>query len=63
VETRRWWGQGCHLGAAFASYPRTELPVTERLARSVIGLPFAIDLTREDVDRVVLALRATPGIA
>lgn len=63
VETRRWWGQGCHLGAAFAGYPRTELPVTERLARSVIGLPFAIDLTREDVDRVVLALRATPGIA
>ena len=63
VETRRWWGQGCHLDAAFAGYPLTDLPVTERLARSVIGLPFAIDLAREDVDRVVLALRATPGIA
>lgn len=63
VETRRWWGRGCHQDAAFAAYPRTELPVTERLARSVIGLPFAIDLARDDVDRVVRALRATPGIA
>ncbi|MBR7619177.1 DegT/DnrJ/EryC1/StrS family aminotransferase [Phenylobacterium sp. 20VBR1] len=63
VETRRWWGDGCHLSAAFAGYPRTDLPVTERLSRSVIGLPFAIDLAREDVDRVVLALRTTPGIA
>lgn len=63
VETRRWWGRGCHQDAAFAAYPRTELPVTERLAQSVIGLPFAIDLAREDVDRVVRALRATPGIA
>ena len=63
VETRRWWGRGCHQDAAFAGYPRTDLPVTERLAQSVIGLPFAIDLVREDVDRVVLALRATPGIA
>ncbi|MBP6547233.1 MAG: DegT/DnrJ/EryC1/StrS family aminotransferase [Phenylobacterium sp.] len=63
VETRRWWGHGCHRDAAFAGYPRTDLPVTERLARSVIGLPFAIDLAREDVDRVVQALRATPGIA
>ncbi len=63
VETRRWWGDGCHLSGAFAAYPRTELPITERLARSVIGLPFAIDLAREDVDRVVLALRTTPGIA
>lgn len=63
VETRRWWGRGCHQDAAFAAYPRTELPVTERLAQSVIGLPFAIDLVREDVDRVVRALRATPGIA
>lgn len=63
VETRRWWGRGCHQDAAFAAYPRAELPVTERLARSVIGLPFAIDLARDDVDRVVRALRAAPGIA
>ena len=33
------------------------------MACSVIGLPFAIDLAREDVDRVVQALRAAPGIA
>ena len=63
VETRRWWGHGCHRDAAFAGYPRTDLPVTEQLACSVIGLPFAIDLAREDVDRVVQALRAAPGIA
>ena len=58
-----WSGYGFHRDAAFAGYPRTDLPVTEQLACSVIGLPFAIDLAREDVDRVVQALRAAPGIA
>ena len=58
IETRRWWGMGCHESPAFAGSPQTELPVTERLARSCIGLPFAVDLTDRDVRRIATALRA-----
>jgi dTDP-4-amino-4,6-dideoxygalactose transaminase len=32
------------------------LPVTERLAASTLGLPFSIDMSAEDVARVVAAL-------
>jgi len=56
VETRRWWGQGCHKAPAFAGAARTALPVTERLAKSTIGLPFALDLSEEAIGRVAEAL-------
>jgi dTDP-4-amino-4,6-dideoxygalactose transaminase len=56
VDTRRWWGAGCHASAAFAGYPRADLTVTERLARSSLGLPFAIDLAPQEIDRIADAL-------
>ena len=56
IETRRWWGAGCHLAPAFAGAPRTALPVTERLARSTIGLPFAVDMDDETIGRVSRAV-------
>ncbi len=61
VQTRRWWGMGCHESPAFVGAPQTGLPVTERLARSCLGLPFAVDLTDQDVRRVATALRAALG--
>jgi dTDP-4-amino-4,6-dideoxygalactose transaminase len=57
VDTRRWWGHGCHTCPAFADAPRAPLPVTERLAASTIGLPFALDLEAEEIERVASALR------
>jgi dTDP-4-amino-4,6-dideoxygalactose transaminase len=57
VDTRRWWGHGCHTCPAFADAPRMALPVTERLAASTIGLPFALDLEAEEIDQVATALR------
>ena len=61
VETRRWWGDGCHKSPAFLECPRDELPVTERLAASTIGLPFAVDLPAEDIERIADALNAALG--
>ena len=57
-ETRRWWGDGCHRSPAFAHCPRQDLPVTDVLASSTIGLPFAVDLPSEDIQRLAKALGA-----
>ncbi|MBU1378793.1 MAG: DegT/DnrJ/EryC1/StrS family aminotransferase [Alphaproteobacteria bacterium] len=57
VETRAWWGRGMHTHRAFADYPRLALPTTERLAQTVLGLPFFIDMTNEEIDTVCTALR------
>lgn len=57
VETRFWWGEGCHRSRAFQECPREALPVTEALARTTLGLPFAVDLTVADANRVALAVQ------
>lgn len=57
VDTRRWWGLGCHASPAFADLPRDPLDVTDRLAGCVIGLPFSIDLSRAEISRIAAALR------
>jgi dTDP-4-amino-4,6-dideoxygalactose transaminase len=57
VDTRRWWGLGCHQSPAFTDCPRTSLEATERLARSTLGLPFAVDLSREEAGRIAGALQ------
>ncbi|MFO1058355.1 MAG: DegT/DnrJ/EryC1/StrS family aminotransferase [Dongiaceae bacterium] len=56
IETRAWWGEGCHRAALFADAPRTDLPVTEALARSTIGLPCHADLAAADIAAVAEAL-------
>lgn len=57
VETRAWWGRGMHTHRAFRDYPRLDLPNTERLAQTVLGLPFFIDMTADQIDTVCDALR------
>ena len=57
VDTRRWWGDGCHRNPAFAGLPRADLPNTERLARQTLGLPFMIDMTEDELFRIADGLR------
>ncbi|MFA6963990.1 DegT/DnrJ/EryC1/StrS family aminotransferase [Bosea sp. (in: a-proteobacteria)] len=52
IDTRHWWGQGAHAHKATSAFPRAELPVTERLATSTLGLPFYVDMPLDDIDRV-----------
>jgi dTDP-4-amino-4,6-dideoxygalactose transaminase len=59
IETRAWWGQGCHVQPAFADCPRGPLPVTEELGASVLGLPHFPDMRERDVERVAEALMNT----
>lgn len=56
IETRSWWGAGCHLQPAFRDCPRETLPATEDLGGRVLGLPHFLDMRRQDVDRVAACL-------
>ncbi|WP_443748598.1 aminotransferase class I/II-fold pyridoxal phosphate-dependent enzyme [Asticcacaulis solisilvae] len=56
IDTRMWWGMGCHTSRAFAEFPRTPLPVTERLAASTLGLPYFAAMGDEDIIRLATVL-------
>jgi dTDP-4-amino-4,6-dideoxygalactose transaminase len=56
IETKTWWGEGCHGMPAFMDCPRGLLPVTEELGARVLGLPHFPDMQKQDVDRVAEAL-------
>jgi dTDP-4-amino-4,6-dideoxygalactose transaminase len=56
IETRDWWGEGCHVQPAFMDYPRGVLQVTEELGGRVLGLPHFPDMQQRDVQRVADAL-------
>ncbi len=63
VESRDWWGAGCHRQPAFASCPRTPLPVTDRLAAATLGLPYFIDLDEDDCGRIIESLHEALRVA
>lgn len=52
LSSRAWWGAGVHTQTAFAGLPRLPLPVTEMLAQETLGLPYFVDMTDTDVERV-----------
>lgn len=64
IETRRWWGMGCHSEPAFCDFPRSKLAATQTLARQVLGLPMFLDLPdaaiKEIVDAVAAVLAGEP---
>lgn len=61
IEARQWWGRGCHRDAAFADCACDRLPVTDALARRVIGVPFYADMPAASVERVCRAVAAIAG--
>ncbi len=61
IQARRWWGDGCYKEPAFAICPRTALPVSEEVIDSVIGLPFYIDMTHDEILRVKTAIAGALG--
>jgi dTDP-4-amino-4,6-dideoxygalactose transaminase len=68
VETRRWWGNGAHAHTATVGFPRAPLPVTERLAKTTIAIPFFRDMERKQVQKISELFRAalhhgTPAVS
>ena len=58
IATVRWWGPGCHAQAAFRDYPSEPLPVTQRTASLMLGLPFWQDMPAAKVGHVCRAVRS-----
>ncbi|ACH40303.1 aminotransferase, AHBA_syn family [Citrifermentans bemidjiense Bem] len=60
IETRINYPHPVHLmrGYAFLGYREGDLPVTERLARSILSLPMYPELPRRHAEKVVEAVRA-----
>ena len=61
IETRAWWGDGCHVQPAFADCRCGPLDVTEQLAGRVLGLPHYTDMPKRDVDFVAEAISTALG--
>lgn len=57
IDSRRWWESGCKNEPAFADCASEPMPVTDYLAQHSIGLPFAIDMTEQDVKRVISEIK------
>ncbi|WP_415714109.1 aminotransferase class I/II-fold pyridoxal phosphate-dependent enzyme [Roseibium sp.] len=56
VSTRRWWGGGCHNQFAYSNFSADPLPVTERVASTVLGLPIWQGLTTVETLLIVNTL-------
>lgn len=56
IETRQWWGKGCHCQPAYEQFSRSPLPVTRKLGQHVLGLPFWLGLGRDDMIAIVTVL-------
>jgi dTDP-4-amino-4,6-dideoxygalactose transaminase len=63
VETRDWWGVGCHRQPAFEHCPRAPLPVTDALAAATLGLPYFIDLGEDASARIIESLHEALKVA
>ena len=62
IDSRSWWGDGAHAHPATLACPHAPLPMTERLARSTIGVPLFRDLTAADVGRVAECIHAAEAL-
>jgi len=59
IESRLWYGRGLHHEPYLFDAERDELPATDRLAPSLVGLPIACDIALADVERVIAVTART----
>lgn len=57
VQWRRWYGEGCHKQPAFEATRRSDLSVTERIARRTIGVPFHEKLSDAQIGKICSLIR------
>jgi dTDP-4-amino-4,6-dideoxygalactose transaminase len=57
IETRQWWGKGCHKQSAYRDFWQASLLETNRLGQQTLGLPFWLGMTVDDVGEVFRIVR------
>jgi dTDP-4-amino-4,6-dideoxygalactose transaminase len=57
IESRRWWGDGCHRMPAFGKIKFSDLNATENLASTTTGLPLFRGISETEIGRLRGALR------
>lgn len=63
VMTRKWWGEGCHPQPAFKKIQSLfPLKNTNYLAKSVIGLPYYLDLSNPLIDKICQCMKAEEAV-
>ncbi len=56
IETRRWWGYGCHTMPAYFHVPTTGLSYTNEIAGRTLGLPFFRGFGDREKARIIESL-------
>jgi len=56
ISYRLWYGEGLQRHTQYAGCSSDALPVTEELAPRLLGLPFAVDLDEQAVERIGAAV-------
>ncbi len=63
IGTALFYRVALHHHPAFAEMGKRPLPVSERLAETVLSIPMNPDLTDDEVDRVIAAIRRFAELA
>ncbi|UDF03345.1 aminotransferase class I/II-fold pyridoxal phosphate-dependent enzyme [Asticcacaulis sp. AND118] len=58
IDSRQWWGDGCHTSRAFTDILRDTLPNTEHLAATTLGLPYCATMDDAQVARLTGLLQS-----
>ena len=56
IDSRDWWGAGINNMPAFKTVPNSvnvKLPITEDLASRTIGLPMYVDLSDQEIEKIL----------
>jgi dTDP-4-amino-4,6-dideoxygalactose transaminase len=61
VDFRLWYGGGLHRQTYYTSLPRDALDATDDTAPCLLGLPMAVDLKEEPLNRILTALASGAG--
>lgn len=57
IMSRNWWNSGCHLEPAFAGSKQVgDLRNTQTLFETTLGIPFHLELSDTDIDRITNVL-------
>ena len=61
IDSRKWWLNGCHTHPAYNKFPKGKLIVTDKLGKSVLAIPFYIDIKDSEINYVVNSLQEILG--